>query len=41
MTYPVSGRKHAEAYRKHIGKKPGMQSVLLDVGSGLELTRYK
>jgi predicted O-methyltransferase YrrM len=41
MTYPESARKHAEAYRKHIRKKPGIQSVLLYVGSGLELTRYK
>ena len=41
MTYPESSRKHAEAYRKHIRKKSGIQSVLLSVGSGLELTRYK
>jgi predicted O-methyltransferase YrrM len=41
MTYPESARKHAEAYRKHIRKKSGIQSVLLAVGSGLELTRYK
>lgn len=41
MTYPESARKHAEAYRKHIRKKSGIQSVLLSVGSGLELTRYK
>src|SRR5215467_13288527 len=41
MTYPESTRKYVEAYRKHIRKKPGIQSVLLNVGSGLELTRYK
>jgi predicted O-methyltransferase YrrM len=41
MTCPESARKHAEAYRKHIRKKSGVQSVLLSVGSGLELTRYK
>ncbi len=41
MTNPESARKDAEAYRRHIRKKPGIQSVLLSVGSGLELTRYK
>jgi predicted O-methyltransferase YrrM len=41
MTYPESSRKHAKAYRKHIRKKSGVQSVLLSVGSGLELSRYK
>ena len=41
MIYPESARRYAEAYRKHIRKKPGIQSVLLPVGSGLELTRYK
>lgn len=41
MVYPESARRHAEAYRKHIRKKAGIQSVLLPVGSGLELTRYK
>lgn len=41
MIYPESARRYAEAYRKHIRKKAGIQSVLLPVGSGLELTRYK
>ncbi|HEY2385091.1 MAG TPA: class I SAM-dependent methyltransferase [Terriglobia bacterium] len=41
MTFPESARRHAEAYRKHIRKKSGIQSVLLPVGSGLELSRYK
>ena len=41
MLYPESARPYAEAYRKHIRTKPGIESVLLTVGSGLELTRYK
>jgi predicted O-methyltransferase YrrM len=41
MIYPESSRPHAEAYRKHIRKKDGIESVLLPVGSGLELSRYK
>ena len=41
MIFPKTARRHAEAYRKHIGKKAGLQSVLLPVGSGLELSRYK
>src|SRR5690349_13585408 len=41
MLYPESSRHHAEAYRKHIRTKPNIESVLLPVGSGLELTRYK
>jgi predicted O-methyltransferase YrrM len=41
MTYPESSRPHAEAYRKHIRTKAGIESVLLPVGSGIELSRYK
>ncbi|HLH31924.1 MAG TPA: class I SAM-dependent methyltransferase [Terriglobia bacterium] len=41
MTYPEESRPHAEKYQKHIRKKGGIQSVLLNVGSGLELTRYR
>jgi predicted O-methyltransferase YrrM len=40
MTYPVEVHAKAEAYRKHIRKKPHLQSVLLPVGSGIELSRY-
>jgi predicted O-methyltransferase YrrM len=40
MTYPESAREHAEAYRKHIRTKAKIDSVLLPVGSGIELTRY-
>lgn len=41
MTDPEFTRPAAEAYRKHIRKKSGIQSVLLPVGSGVELSRYK
>jgi predicted O-methyltransferase YrrM len=39
MLYPESARADAEGYRQHIRTKPGIESVLLPVGSGLELTR--
>jgi predicted O-methyltransferase YrrM len=41
MLYPESVRNDAEAYRRHIRTRPDIQSVLLPVGSGIELTRYK
>jgi len=41
MLYPESAREYAEAYRKHIRTKPDIDSVLLHVGSGLELSTYK
>jgi predicted O-methyltransferase YrrM len=39
MTYPESARGHAEDYRKHVRARPDIDSVLLPVGSGLELSR--
>ena len=39
MTYPESTQPHAVAYRKHVRIKRDLQSMLLPVGSGLELTR--
>jgi predicted O-methyltransferase YrrM len=41
MTYPEESRQDAEAYRKHVKTKANIQSVLLPVGSGLELSRFK
>jgi predicted O-methyltransferase YrrM len=41
MIFPESSREHAEAYRKHIRTKAGIESVLLSVGTGLELSRYR
>ena len=40
MTYPESARSHASVYRKHVRARPDMQSMLLPVGSGLEVSRY-
>jgi predicted O-methyltransferase YrrM len=39
MIEPESVRAYAEAYRRHIRTKPFIESVLLPVGSGLELSR--
>ena len=39
MTFPESSRAHAEAYRQHVRKFSDISSVLLQVGSGLELSR--
>ena len=41
MLYPEAVRDDAEAYRRHIRTREGIQSVLLPVGSGIELTRFK
>jgi predicted O-methyltransferase YrrM len=41
MIYPQAQRENARAYRKHIKATPGMTSVLLPVGSGIELSRYQ
>lgn len=40
MIWPESSRENALAYRKHIRSKPRIDSILLDVGSGIELSRY-
>jgi predicted O-methyltransferase YrrM len=40
MIFPESYHKDAAAYQKHIRTKPGIQSLLLPVGFGLELSRY-
>jgi predicted O-methyltransferase YrrM len=39
MLFPESSRTHASGYRQHVRSKPDMQSVLLRVGSGLEVSR--
>ncbi|MGH8226747.1 MAG: O-methyltransferase [Steroidobacteraceae bacterium] len=41
MRYPSYSRPDAEAYRAHVRRAAGMQSVLLEVGSGIEVTRYE
>ena len=39
MLYPESAQAHASTYRRHVRSKPDMQSILLPVGSGLEVSR--
>lgn len=39
MLYPVESRPDALAYRRAVRARPGMTSVLLPVGSGLEVSR--
>jgi predicted O-methyltransferase YrrM len=41
MIFPESSREAAAGYQKHIRAKPGIQSLLLPVGFGLELSRYR
>jgi predicted O-methyltransferase YrrM len=40
MILPVNYREDALRYRKHIRSKPKIDSVLIPVGSGVELSRY-
>jgi predicted O-methyltransferase YrrM len=39
MRFPESARANAAAYRAHVQSKPEIQSVLLPIGSGLEVSR--
>ena len=41
MLYPENVRAHAHAYRERVRAAPEMNSVLLAVGNGLELSRYR
>jgi len=41
MTYPEYSRPDGLAYRRHVRAKPDIESVLLPLGSGIELSRYK
>jgi predicted O-methyltransferase YrrM len=40
MIYPDDYREMAQAYRRHVRAKPKIDSVLLPIGSGVELSRY-
>jgi predicted O-methyltransferase YrrM len=40
MIEPVSSRRQAAEYRRVVREKPQMQSLLLPVGQGIELSRY-
>jgi predicted O-methyltransferase YrrM len=39
MLMPPSSRPHAEAYRQHVRARGGVDTVLLPVGQGIEITR--
>jgi len=41
MLQPVSARAHAHAYRERVHAAPEMTSVLLAVGNGVEVSRYR
>jgi predicted O-methyltransferase YrrM len=41
MTHPESAQAHARAYRERVLASAGMTSVLLPVGNGLELSRFR
>ena len=41
MLHPESARVHASAYRERVRAAADMSSVLLAVGNGLELSRYR
>jgi len=41
MLQPESARAHALAYRERVRAAPEMSSVLLEVGNGLEISRYR
>jgi predicted O-methyltransferase YrrM len=41
MIEPASARPHAQAYRHAVHVAPDMTSVLLPVGNGIELSRYR
>lgn len=40
MLFPEVHRRDAQAYRRHVRTAAGMSSVLLPVGSGIEISRY-
>ena len=41
MVYPESAQVHAQAYRERVRQAPQMTSVLLAVGNGLEVSRFR
>lgn len=41
MLEPEFSRPAADAYRRHVRSKPDISSVLLTIGSGVELSRYR
>jgi len=41
MLQPESARVHAQAYRERVRVAPDMTSVLLSIGNGIEVSRYR
>jgi len=41
MLQPESAQPHARAYRERVRAAPGVSSILLAVGNGLEVSRYR
>jgi predicted O-methyltransferase YrrM len=41
MLQPESARAHAQVYRERVRATPGMTSVLLSIGNGIEVSRYR
>jgi predicted O-methyltransferase YrrM len=41
MLEPPSARVHAQAYREHVRRSAEVTSVLLNVGNGVEISRYR
>lgn len=41
MLQPESARVHAQAYRERVRAAPDMTSVLLSIGNGIEVSRYR
>jgi predicted O-methyltransferase YrrM len=41
MLEPESAREHAQAYRRRVRAAPEVTSLLLEVGNGLEVSRYR
>ena len=41
MLFPETAQPHARAYRERVRTAPGMTSVLLAVGNGLEVSRFR
>ncbi len=39
MIEPAATRAQAEAYRAHVARQPGLETVLVPIGNGMELTR--
>lgn len=41
MSYPEDAQRRAAAYRAHVRTKPDIESVLVPIGSGVELSRLR